>query len=402
VRDRFDSAFETLCDRTRHEAGLTVGHPEMNDAGDAGADAASADGDGHTPMSTRVDSALPHTKRLPPTVTYDGGVHALRCTECDTRYDPDSDGMERAIECCSSLAETDRDDVPVCDLNLKLTPEERGAAEWSDHQLMFLQAVYNAQQLRYDPLEYDLLSDSMLRLQEYVGIDSDAVQDLINAELLRHDTDHPHRLFTVTPDGRSEIGERYRRGVDYGHGKGDLEETSQHVLAVEIGRRYLIEEYVEDSDSPVVEVVPYYDLSRDETLSAAAFMGAEEEAATAVEEYEQRRLDVAGLDANGEIVVTLEAERINHDYKRAIPEDFDKMAACDVEEALWVVPNREAAHTVLEVLHEPPAGQPRIEKTYAETTPPRQFRINSPGLTDVFTINTLRDEIADVHPQDCA
>jgi len=399
-RQRIDSEIETLLDRTCLEAGLPLKEPsttaDADAAADDGTDAGTAeDNESASPVSTRVHTALPHTKRLPPTVTYDGQLYALRCTECDTRYDPDIDGMKRAIECCSSLEDVDRDDIPVCDLYLKLTRDEREATDWSDRQLMFLQAVYNAQQLRYDPLEYDLLRDSMLRLQEYVGIDSDAVQDLIDEDLLRHDTDHPHRLFTVTPEGRSVIGESYRQGVDYGHGVGDLEESSQHVLAVEVGRRYLLQEYVEDPDSPVTEVIPYYDLTQDETLSAAAFMGSEDDAAEAVEEYEQRRLDVAGLDDDGEIVVALEAERVNHDYRRAVPDDFDKLAACGVEEAIWVVMSQSAGHDVLQALNDPLDGEPRVEKTYAETSPPQKFRIDTPGLTAMYPVEWLRNRVVD-------
>ena len=36
----------------------------------------------------------------------------------------------------------------------------------------------------------------MLRLHEGVGIDSEAVRELLETDLLRHDTDHPHRLYT--------------------------------------------------------------------------------------------------------------------------------------------------------------------------------------------------------------
>ena len=319
----------------------------------------------------RVDSALPHTKRLPPTVEYDEQIHGLRCRRCDNRYDPTIDGLRRTIECCSSLDEVDRDDIPVCAVNLKLTPEERVISDWSETQLMFLQAVYNAQQHRYEPLEYDLLTDSMIRLQEYVGIDADALQDLLDTDLLRHDTDHPHRLYTVTPDGRDAIGESYRQGVDYGHGKGDLEESSQHVMAVEIARQYLEKVYVDDPESSVVEVVPYYDLD------------------------ENHRLDLAGLDPEGEFVVTVEVERINHDVKRAVPEDFDKMAGCDPVEAIWVVLTQSAGHDVLEALNDPPEGSPRVEKTYASTTPPQQFQIDTPGLTAIYPIEWLKDTLRD-------
>jgi len=128
--------------------------------------------------------------------------------------------------------------IPVCELNLKLTLGERTDGDWSDGQLLFLQAVYDAQQLRYEPPDYDLLHNSMLRLRDYVGVDHDAIQELIEAGLLRHDTDHPHRLYTVTPDARAVIDESYRQSVDSGHGAGDLE-VNQHVFGVEVARRYL-------------------------------------------------------------------------------------------------------------------------------------------------------------------
>jgi hypothetical protein len=343
--------------RTRAWAGVTLVDP---------APAGDAEGEAATDPDRRVDSALPHTMRLPSWVEYDGDIHALRCDACDNRYDPTSEGMERAIACCHDPDVIQRDDIPICELNLKLTPEERADSEWSDAQLMFLQAVYNAQQLRYEPPGYDLLRDSMLRLQEYVGIDRDAVDELLETDLLRHDTDHPHRLYSVSPAGRDVIGEHYRQGVDYGHGQGDLEESSQHVFAVEVGRRWLEQEYVGDPDSPVVEVVPYYDLDG------------------------HHRLDIAGVDADGEIRVAVEAERVNHDLREAVPADFDKIAACDVDEAIWIVMTQSAGHDVLQALNDPPDGEPRVEKTYAETTPPQQFRIDTPGLTAMYPAEWLR------------
>jgi len=377
-----DDLKRSVAERTCEQAGLTLGTPSTPDEDEDDDGAAS-------PTVDRLDSVLPRTNRLPPTVQYDGAVHALCCTGCENRYDTGIEGMKRAISCCSSLDAVDRDDIPICSIQLKLTPDERDASEWSDTQLLFLQAVYNAQQLRYDPLEYDLLSDSMLRLQEYVDIDSEAIQDLLDAGLLSHDTDHPHRLYSVTPAGRDEIGEHYRRGVEYGHGKGDLEESSEHVLAVEVGRRYLEAEYLADDESPVVDVVPYYEPTANETATvpAAAAMGADsDDIADAVAESEQRRLDVAGLDADGSVVVAVEAERINNDVHRAAPGDFDKMAACDVEEAIWVVMSQSDGHDLLDILRSPADGEPRVENSYAETTPPQQFRLDTPVYGNLSSI----------------
>jgi hypothetical protein len=209
----------------------------------------------------------------------------------------------------------------------------------------------------------------MLRLEEYVGIDHAAIDELLDADLLRHDTDHPHRLYSVSPRGRDVIGEHYREGVDYGHGQGDLEESSQHVFAVEIGRRHLQAAYVDDPASPVVEVVPYYDLDGN------------------------HRLDIAGLDADGEIRVAVEAERVNNDIHEAVPADFDKIAGCDVDEAIWIVMTRQGGHDVVQALHDPPDGTARVEKTYSENTPPRQFNIDTPGLTTVIPVEYLRKEL---------
>ncbi|WP_324759497.1 ATP-binding protein [Haloarcula sp. GH36] len=344
----------------------------------------------------RVDSALPYTNRLPPTVSYDDDIHGLACRECESRYDPDSSGMRRAIECCSDLDTVDRDDIPICEVNLKLTAEERADAEFADRQLMFLQAVYNAQQLRYDDIEYDIVHDSMLRLQEYLDVESEAIQDLLDAGLLSHDTDRPHRLYTVTPEGRGTIGEHYRKGIDYGHGKGDLEETSQHVVAVEVGRRYLETTYVDDPESPVVTVVPYFELDERDTTAvpAASAMGTDAgELKDAASEYDRHRIDAVGLDEDGRIVVTLEAERVNHDLRRAVPEDFDKMAACDPDEAIWVTMSHSEAHRVLGALNDPLDGAPRIEKTYAQSTPASEFRLDTPGCTAMYTLEQVRDMV---------
>ncbi|MFC6733920.1 ATP-binding protein [Haladaptatus sp. DYSN1] len=377
---RFADTFEETLDRTYREAGLTLYEPSV------------VSFDEETPSLVRVDTALAHTKRMPETVEYDGEINALRCVMCDNRYDRSVAGMTRAIECCSSLEKVDRDDIPVCSVGLKLTEEEREASEWSDLQLLFLQVVYNAQQLRYDDLEYDLTRDSMIRLQEYVGIESSAVQDLLDADVLRHDTDHPHRLFSVTPEGRRAIGESYRQGIDYGHGKGDLEESSQHVFAVEVLRRYMERGYVDDPESSVVEVVPYYEI-REGGVSAADFMGSGEEL-DGSEEFEMHRLDCVGLDADDEILIVGEAERINHDYRRAVPEDYDKMAACEPEEAIWVVMDRKGGHSVLSALNDPTDGKTRVGKTYVESTPPNQFRIDAPGLTQMYSVAWLRDNMA--------
>ncbi|WP_239640846.1 type IV secretory system conjugative DNA transfer family protein [Haloferax sulfurifontis] len=314
----------------------------------------------------RINSALPYTSRLPPMVVYDPEVHVVVCEECSTRYDPTLTGIKNAVECCHSLDDVDRDDIPISQLPLKLSAVERGSSAFTDAQLRFLQAVYSAHQRRFDPeFEYDLLYDSMVRLQEYTGIRYQEVQELIDGGSLSVDCTYPHKLYTVTPKGRRAIAVRHREGIAHGHGRGDLSESSLHVVMVELGRRYLEAQFVDDNDSAAVEAVAYY-------------------------EHEGSRLDAVCLDEDGDIAVTLEAERANHDILTAVPDDYDKMAACDPEAAVWVVKNRSDAHEVLRALNEPNEGHPRVEKTYSSNSPPSSFKIHQPGFTEMRTLQELQ------------
>ncbi|MFP8958958.1 hypothetical protein ACLI4Y_19860 [Natrialbaceae archaeon A-CW3] len=359
----FVAAFDLMSIETWNNAGLAYeSNPILAESTDG-----SASDETHS-EELRVDSLLPHTKRLPECVQYNEAINALCCRICQNRYDPAIEGMKRAIACCHAIEDVDPADIPVCEISLKLTPEEREESPWTDRQLLFLQTVYNAQQLRYDPLEYDLLHDSMIRLQEYVGINTEEITPLLEADALRHDADHPHRLYSVSPEGRTVIGESYRQGVDYGHGAGDLEESSQHVFGIEVTRQYLEATYVDDPDSSVTEIIPYYDIDGN------------------------HRLDLAGVDDDGEIIITAEVERINNDIHRAVPDDFDKMASVEPEEAIWIVMKQADAHKVLSALNNPPEGPPRVTKTYAETTPPQQFRIDTPGLTAIYPAEWLKDQ----------
>ncbi len=139
----------------------------------------------------------------------------------------------------------------------------------------------------------------------------------------------------------------------------------------------------------MVSVVPYYDLE-EVTLPASIYMGGDEAAAAeATAAFDGRRLDVAALDDDGKVVVAVEVERINHDIHRAVPEDFDKIADCGVEEAIWVVMKQRDGHKVLSALNDPIEGDVCVEKTYAETTPPQQFRIDTPGMTAVYPVKWL-------------
>jgi hypothetical protein len=314
-------------------------------------------------------SALPHTKRLPDVVTYDADTHSIVCAGCDRSYAATFDKLQTAIECCNSLEIVDRDDIPICDVPLTLSPETCRESPYSPLQVLFLQAVVTAKRGGYDPdLEYDLRRDSMVRLREYIGIEQDAVDELVADGLVNRDGDHPHRLYTVTDAGLDLLNERRREGITHGHGIGDLGESSLHRLMVLDGAALLEQQFVDNADSAAVEVRTYY-------------------------ETDGYRYDAVALDRSGEIAAAVEAERTNHDLLDAAPEDFDKLAAVEPEAAIWIVENRSGAHAVLEALNKPNDNVQRVEKTYSESTAPRLFKIDTPGLTDVHTLGYVRNTV---------
>jgi hypothetical protein len=71
------------------------------------------------------------------------------------------------------------------------------------------------------------------------------------------------------------------------------------------------------------------------------------------------------------------------------------MVDCGAQEAIWIVMTQRDGHTVLEALNDPLEGKPRVQKTYAETTPPQQFRIDTPGLTAMYPVAWLRKRLDD-------
>jgi hypothetical protein len=172
----------------------------------------------------------------------------------------------------------------------------------------------------------------------------------------------------VTAAGRHVIGEGHRRGLDYGDGKGDLGESTQHVFGVELTRRWLEVAYVADPESPVTTIETYYERDPD-------------------------RLDLVGLDDDETVRVTVEVERVNNDLADAAPSDYDKMAACDPDEAIWVVMANRDAHQIIQALNDPADGDPRVTKSWAKTTPPQTYAIDTPGMTAVYPLEYLRKQL---------
>jgi len=360
----FDAERAELSRQAQTRYGLPVESPDT---------AADTDTEPESTTPTRdVDSALPYTDRLPEPVTYNAATHAIVCEHCNARYEPTVDGIRRGVDCCADVDTLDRDDIPICDVPLTLSERERLDADYTHQQLLFLQAVYAAQQDRFDTLAYELRRDGMDRLRAECGLEQAAVTELIDDGLLRHDTDQPHTLYTVTAAGRGLLQEPHREGDAYGHEAGDMAESSLHTLLVELAAAYIEQEYV-SADTPVVDVRRYY-----------------EPAARDV------RYDAVGLGTDDQILVAAEAERPNNDRFEAVPGDYDKLAATDPDAAIWVTPGQDEAHAVLQALNEPADGTPRVEKSYSESSPPSGWQIDEPGFTDLHTAWMLLRDL-DLH-----
>jgi len=252
------------------------------------------------------------------------------------------------------------------EISLTLSKWERNATDYSHAQLLFLQAVYTAQQGRFDSLAFDLIHDGMNDLREDCGLATTAVGELIEDGLLRHDTDTPRTLYTVTPEGRDLLCEPHRTGDAHGHGVDDVAESSLHTLLIELGHRYIEQQFIATEESAAAKAHRYHD-APDRT----------------------HRYDAVGLDAAGDIVITLEVERPNHDVRRPVPDNYDKLAAPGPEAAIWVTRTHVEAHTILDALNQPLNGSPRVERTYSEDSLPSQWRTDALGFTELQTTEML-------------
>jgi len=102
--------------------------------------------------------------------------------------------------------------------------------------------------------------------------------------------------------------------------------------------------------------------------------------------------------SDAEVVVTLEAGRVNHGITEAVPADHDEMAACDPEAAIRITKGQGEGHEVLQRLNDPADGGMRVEKTDNESAPPQRFRIDGPGCTGIRSLRSVQTALSDRRP----
>lgn len=308
---------------------------------------------------------------LPAGVTYDSTMNTLRCTTCDTEYLPRGPRMATAAACC-----TDRDPATIARppttvaLEAVSPPAVRGHT-CSLHQLMLLRLVERVEHHAIDPQAYDIVTESMLRLREAAGLGKDAVDTLVELGYLDRQADFQDRIYRLTPAGKAELRE-LRDGAAPEPHPGDPNESAAHIRLV-VGAARKLTTVADSDDIPVKTVERYWDVPNSD-----------------------RTIDVVGLDASGDVVVAIEAERATGDRATAAPADYDTMAGVDPTAALWVVPNRATGHTILRALADPTDGTPRVplsdDALPARTTPLSRLSLTAAGCTDLCPLSQLAPE----------
>lgn len=97
--------------------------------------------------------------------------------------------------------------------------------------------------------------------------------------------------------------------------------------------------------------------------------------------------------SDGDVVVALDTQRINNDVAEAVSSDFDKMAAREPTEAIWITLSRSVGHRVIDALRDPIDGKLRVEREYSEQSPLHRRQYDTPGLTQVYTTVYVRDRL---------
>ncbi|WP_336326794.1 hypothetical protein [Halovenus sp. HT40] len=330
---------------------------------------------------TQAITTLPWLESLPGRALYESAANAITCATCGADRPATLRGLLETVACHGSLNELHRDAIPPVHVRLTLTEPEIEAAPVSPRLLCGLQVLYNMAQNRYAPLEFDIVHDSPHTVLKRFGIDSAGLSKLQEEGLVTNNKLHRYSYYRVTEQGRDLLNRSHRQGIEVGHNRGDTTETMLHKAMIEALRRYVVQEYRDDPDSPVTKVDSYYELSehhRQFDLDGGT------------------RFDLVGRDDDGTVRLIGEAELDHNDGNEPPVRDYDQIATVEPDEALWVVGSSSRGHdAVLTPLADPPAelGKPRID-AYSESSRIEEISgIDTPGITGIFTLNQLRKQL---------
>jgi len=244
------------------------------------------------------------------------------------------------------------------------SPVQAGGVTVSDEELQqrglthddvrFLTRVLEV--MNGDASDYTLLDSMSAFKNDFDDLD---VQRLVDQDLLEEGRACGRKYYTVLPAGRELLGQKLKVGP----GQGDIGEKTPHKVGVKLLELWL------DSHEEVAQVESYY-------------------------EYDEETVfDVAGLDADGELVWVGEAELASNN-KHAPVDDYDKQSRVDAN-VVWAFNRRETAVEVLDHL----AEADRIESSVSGRAA-RSFSdirdaveaLDAAGLTTIRSFNKLDQE----------
>jgi DNA helicase HerA-like ATPase len=361
--DHFESVSRPrMVERTQAQYGLTEPAesnttPEETGWGSSGGETtgSAADGDAATDPT---QSAF-----ISESTTEDASTST---TQVETDSDPDADESEIS-PLFGQATETDEEPTgdqatqpengatPVQESSVPVPDDELRQRGLSRDDVRFLTRVLDVMNREDD--EYTLL-DRMSQLRD--EYDDLHVERLTEQDLLEADSAAGRKYYTVLPDGRDLLG----RELKAGPGAGDLGEKTPHKVGVR-----LLELWLQQRDD-VVRVEPYYETDNGTVL------------------------DVAGFDADGDLVWAGEAELASNN-RHAPVEDYDKLSAVDAD-AIWAFNNRETALDVLDSLADADRIDERVSGRAARsfaTIRDAVDDLDAAGLTTVRGFKNLDQEL---------
>ncbi|WIV68914.1 ATP-binding protein [Natrialbaceae archaeon AArc-T1-2] len=207
-----------------------------------------------------------------------------------------------------------------------------------------------------DSTDHTLLGSMSAFKNDFDDLD---VQRLVDQDLLEEGRACGRKYYTVLPAGRELLGQKLKVGP----GQGDIGEKTPHKVGVK-----LLELWLEARDD-VEKVEPYY-------------------------EYDEETVfDVAGLDADGELVWVGEAELASNN-KHAPVDDYDKQSRVDAN-VVWAFNRRETAVEVLDHLAEADRIESSVSGRAARSFSDIREAVESfdaAGLTTIRSFNKLDQE----------
>ncbi|WP_425499084.1 ATP-binding protein [Natronosalvus amylolyticus] len=353
--DHFETvALPQLSERTQTQYGLAEGASESEAADNEGwgsrpNDARSTSAESDSPVDSTQSSFIGQAT---------SGSAADEEKEADSTNllfgDPESTASEEPAAEAEETTVDENRSSPVQAGGVTVSDDELRRRGLTHDDVRFLTRILDV--MNGDSPDYTLLDSMSAFKNDFDDLD---VQRLVDQDLLEEGRACGRKYYTVLPAGRELLGQKLKVGP----GQGDIGEKTPHKVGVK-----LLELWLEARDD-VEKVEPYY-------------------------EYDEETVfDVAGLDADGELVWVGEAELASNN-KHAPVNDYDKQSRVDAN-VVWAFNRRETAVEVLDHLAEADRIEYSVSGRAARSFSDIREAVESfdaAGLTTIRSFNKLDQE----------